>query len=217
MHEVTTSRRDVMRALAIVPAAIAAPAVANAATFTSGGVSSGMSQAIAAYHNAVATENAWGERVYDVAWKACKAEQEAIPHLTTKARVDLTAPGVLTQLSTDNPLHLSAIRMHKSLTQDGARLGGDPERAFDEFLEKLEQREAEKQRIAQRHNMDALSAEQNRLEQASYAAMRAAEEFPVTTVADLIAKIQFSQETDGQIDHDDMLADLRRIAGRAAA
>lgn len=216
MSEVSTSRRDVMRALAIVPAVIAAPAAAAAMCGRSPSLPSrAITDAIAAYHKAAAYENEWHDRAYAPVWKACKAEGEAIPHLQTKTRHE--AGGKLIQWSTDNLANQTEARMCRKVIGEGHRLAGSYRQLVEEFEEKMEWRAAEQRRIEQRHGMDALDAEQERITDLSYAAMKAVDDFPVTTLADLMAKTEFGKETDGQIDHEALLADLRRIAGRAMA
>lgn len=215
MSEVSTSRRDVMRAFAIVPAAIAAPTAAAAAMCgrSSSLPSRAITDAIAAYHKAAAYENEWHDRAYAPVWKACKGEVEAIPHLQTETRHE--AGGKLIQWSTDNLANQTEAHMCRKVIGEGHRLAGSYRQLVEEFEEKMEWRAAEQRRIEQHHGMDALDAEQERLTDLSYAAMKSVDDFPVTTLADLIAKTQFGKETDGQIDHDALIADLRRIAGEA--
>lgn len=220
MSEVSTSRRDVMRALAIVPAAIATPAVA-AAAFTRGPAmpSRAITEAIAAYHKAAAHENEWLDRHYTPVWKACKAEVEKIPHLTTQTRHEVG--GRLVQWSTDNPENQTQARYCRHVLnerrQNGRGLAKSYEQLVVEFEEKVAWRAAEERRIQQRYGIDALDAEQDRLTNASYDAMRAVEEFPAATIHDLIAKVEFAWETEGRIEPEEILVDLRRIAGSAAA
>ena len=216
MSEVSTSRRDVMRALAIVPAAIATPTVA-AAAFTRGPTkpSLAITEAIAAYHKAATYENEWCDRHYTPAWKACKAAIERIPHLTTETRHEVG--GRIVRWSTDNPTNQAEARYCRQVLNEGRRLAKTYKQLVEEFEEKVAWRAAEERRIQQRYGMDLLDAEQDRLTNASYDAMRAVEEFPAATIHDLIAKVEFAGETEGRSEPEELLADLRRIAGRAAA
>ena len=220
MSEVSTSRRNVMRALAIVPAAIATPAVA-AAAFTREPTmpSRAITELVAAYHKAAAYENEWCDRHYTPAWKACKAEVEKIPHLTTETRHEVG--GMLVQWSTGNPANQAEARYCRQVLnerrQNGRGLAKSYEQLVLEFEEKVAWRAAEEARIQQRYGIDTLDAEQDRLTNASYAAMRAVEEFPAATIHDLIAKVEFAGETEGRVEPEELLADLRRIAGRATA
>ena len=216
MTEVTTSRRNVMRALAIVPAVIAAPAVASAAIGRTTGISPAMAKAIAGYHNAVATQNEWETQVYLPTWKACEAAVAAIPHLTTQQGFETNAGFRTTHLSTDKAADVAVANIFSKIPVN-QRYDDDQDRACAELLEKLEWRKAEEARIHKAHNMDALDEEQDRLEQLSYRAMSAVEDFPVATLADLNAKVQFIGETEGRIEPDALLADLRRIAGESRA
>lgn len=216
MSEVSTSRRDVMRALSIIPV-IAAPAIASAAIAApQAGPSPEMAQAIAAYWKAIDTANEWHTRVYSPAWKACQAAVAAIPHLTTEQGFETYAGFKVTHLSTDKVVDVALARMFSKLPAH-KRHGDDHDRACAELLEKLDWRAAEEVRIHAQYNMDALDAEEDRLNDVSYRAMRAVEEFPAATIHDLIAKVQFAEETDGRFEPDDLLPDLHRIAGRAVA
>lgn len=215
MLEATTSRRDVMRALAIVPAAIAAPAVANAAA-TNGGVSPGMAAAIEAYRKASAAEDAFNHAIYDPAVAAWREAVEGIPHYATEAHLPAALGEAPRPMRTDNPSDLTMARMYQKLTVDGYGLGRD-ETALKELVERLEQREAEKQRLGTAHNIYALQDESERLAEIRTNAMFEVEAQPAHTLADLIAKTEFIKETDGDTDHDELLADLRRISGKIAA
>lgn len=212
---VDIGRREAMRVLAIVPTVLATTATAGAAvglTCLPDGPSPEMAQALAAYRAAVAFQDEWEGRIYSPAWKVCQAAEDAIPHLTTEGRCSLVPGGMLGHMSTDNPAHLAAGRMYKRVMADGRQLGDDDDDTLQEFLEKLDWREAERKRIHKGHNMDALDKDQDRLNDLSIQAMAVIEKFPVTTMADLIAKVEFIKETDGAIGPDELLADLRRVS-----
>lgn len=57
--------------------------------------------------------------------------------------------------------------------------------------------------------------EDKRLEDAAYAAFREVSDFAAATPADLVAKIEFLKDRDIDIDHDRLLADLRRVFGES--
>ena len=178
-------------------------------------ISTEFQAAITAHRKAVATADEWQDRVYGPALKACQIAEEAIPHFTTKASCAV-ASDEPTKLSTANPAHLALARIYKSLTADGHRLGGGDSRAIEELLAKLKWRDAEKLRIHEAHNMDAIEAEMDRLEALSFSAQQAVEDFPVTTIADLIAKVEFAEELESQVTPGQLMADLRRLARRRA-
>lgn len=210
---IAPSRRDVMRAFAVVPALVA-PALANAATGiigTPAGPSLEMAKAVAAYHSAAAFENEWHDRAYAPVWKICSAEVETIPHLTTQTRHE--RGGKLVQWSTDNLADQTEARWCRKHLDEGGSLTASYRQLLEEFEEKIELRLSDKRRIEQRHGMGALDEEQDRLVDISYRAMRVVETFPAATVPDLIAKVQFAEETEGRIEPDELLVDLRRIAG----
>lgn len=213
----TSTRRAFVTALAAIPV-VAAPATAVAATnlaLAEALPSRKITEAIAAYHKAVANQNEWEGRVYFPTWNACKAAIEAIPHLTTEQGFETYAGFKVTHLSTDKVADVALARMFSKLPAS-KRLDDDHDRACAELLDKLEWRAAEEVRIHARYNMDALDEEQDRLNDISYRAMIAVEDYPAATLADLIAKTEFGLNTEGRIDHEDLLADLRRISGEAS-
>src|SRR5690242_11241623 len=100
MSEVSTSRRDVMRALAIVPAVIAAPAVASTALAARNTTSLEWNQALARHSAARDAADRYCETVYRPAWetwrRAVENRQEdierriaAVPHYITKAQTGM--------------------------------------------------------------------------------------------------------------------------------
>lgn len=213
MSEVSTSRRNVMRALAVVPAIAAVPAFAAATTLNLG-INPDLTDAIAAYRKAVEAASCWHDRVYRPAWEGCQAAVAAIPHLTTEQGFETYAGFRVTHLSTDKVADVALARMFSKLPPH-KRYGDDHDRACAELLEKLDWRAAEEVRIHAQYNMDALDAEEDRLNDVSYRAMRVVEEFPAATIHDLIAKVQFAEETEGRFEPEELLSDLRRIAGEA--
>lgn len=62
-----------------------------------------------------------------------------------------------------------------------------------------------------------IGAEEKRLETESYAAFRAVANFKAATPGDIFAKIEFLKSRECEIDHDQMLADLRRVFGWASS
>lgn len=216
MREVATSRRDAMRALAIVPTLIAAPAIANVATglvCTPTGISAGMTTALAAYRHAEKVSASYDDTVYGPPHKAWREAVDAIPHHVTQG---YQANGGWTHMSTRTTRHLAVA---KTVMKEPALWDHSPEyqAACAELLKASCQREQEEARLRARYNIDALYDESVRLSDKSYEALRAVEEYPVETLTDLIAKIDFIKETGGTVDADELLGDLCRIAGEALA
>ena len=90
--------------------------------------------------------------------------------------------------------------------------------ACTELRKRLKEREAKKDRVTARYNIDALVVESDRLGEVRDLAFEAIERFPVATISDLIAKAQMvANETEGTFNIDILLADLRRIGGEAVA
>jgi len=215
MTNVTPSRRDVMRALAIVPALLAAPTIASAATqlaCTPTGISAGMAAKLAAYRHANMVSARYDDMVYNPPHKAWREAVDAIPHHTTKQGYE--ANGGWMHMST-NQTHQLAVA--KTVMKEPGRWDHAPDyqSACIELLEADRCRQQEIMRLRDRYNIDALYEESVRLSDLSYDALVAVEQYPAETMGDLIAKIDFIKETEGSIDADGLLADLRRLTGEA--
>lgn len=214
MHELHSSRRTVMRALIIAPSLIATPIAASAATglvCNPTGISEGMAAAIKAYREASARCDKFSTDVYGPAWEAWRAEVDAIPHFTTKASFKGWA--TFDHLTTADR---GMVAMAKKIVET-AKPGHfrDYELAAAELVEAEGRREAQSKQLSRRYNVSALAEEDDRLGDIRDDLLTEIEEFPVATIADLIAKVEIIEETQGQIEPVDLLADLRRIAGEA--
>jgi len=211
MNELAVSRRAVTRALSTLPilALTNSSVEAGAAELLS--ASPGMAAAVDAYRAAAAASAHHYNHVYNPAWRAWRSEADAIPHVTTTASFNGWAS--FDHLST---AERGMVEMARAIMKD-ATPGQyrDYEVASAELLEAEDRRQSESNRLAARHNLSALSAENDRLGEIRDDLLGEVENFPVTSLADLIAKIEVIEETDGQIMPADLMADLRRIAGRA--
>lgn len=208
---IALSRRAVTGALFALPA-IAAPAAA--AAIEPNGISPGLAAALAAYREADAVEDHYNRTIYEPAAAALRKEVEAIPHYTTKG----TFGGYATfhHLSTADR---GLVSMARKILEDAADRHRD--RGFFDVCEELiaadDQREAERQRLRAVYNIGPLEDESERLADIRFQAEVAVEKYPVRSIPDLVAKLEFIRETQGEEDAEvgfkDMLADLHRIAG----
>ncbi|WP_311270516.1 hypothetical protein [Sphingobium sp. WCS2017Hpa-17] len=152
-----------------------------------------------------------------------KRQIDAIPHYTT----------LRSYLSADDlPIHMTTesradVRIALGFAEDILPEHDDFRECCRELVgaigKRLEQEHAIKDAFPKAH-MDIAShipadirAEEKRLETESYAAFRAVANFQAATPGDLIAKIEFLKSQDCEIDHDQMLADLRRVFGWASS
>lgn len=218
MHEVATSRRDAMRSLAILPALIAMPATVSAAPMLVCAPTAPSAELVAlidAYHHAVAASDRHHFEVYTPAHQGWTKAVEAIPHCQTVATYSYL--GEPRRMSTANPSDVSAAKCAAS-AKPGSLYSADYEAACAELRKRLKEREAKKDRVTARYNIDALVVESDRLGEVRDLAFEAIERFPVATISDLIAKAQMvANETEGTFNIDILLADLRRIGGEAVA
>lgn len=226
------TRREILAA-AIAAPALATPAVACAApTFAclSMSVSPQWQDAVALMDAASATYDAYYEATYEPAWEAAKATArqadeelqrrlDAVPHYTTSLAYE-TPDGNLVHMTTANRLDI------------GHAIGGalltdlsDYVLCCREMVSLINKRMDEQDRVKAEFDQPKvypaqlispeIAREEKRLQDASHAAFKAVYNFAAATPADLFAKIEFLKSRDIDIDHDQMLADLRRVLGEA--
>lgn len=226
------TRREILAA-AIVAPALATPAVACAApTFAclSMSVSPQWQDAVAQMDASSAAYDAYYDATYEPAWEAAKATArqadeelqrrlDAVPHYTTSLAYE-SADGNLVHMTTANRLDI------------GHAIGGalltdlsDYVSCCREMVSLINKRMDEQDRVKAEFDhpkvypaqliSPEIAREEKRLQDASHAAFKEVYDFAAATLADLIAKIEFLKARDIDIDHDQMLADLRRVFGEA--
>lgn len=226
------TRREILAA-AIAAPALATPAVACAApTFAclSMSVSPQWQDAVAQMDAASAAYDAYYDATYEPAWEAAKElasrpdEQlqrrlDAIPHYTTSLAYE-TADGNLVHMTTANKRQVSVAigSAHLTVESDYVLCCRELVRLIGQRISQERDIKAEFQRpkvYPAQMIAPEIEREEKRLEQASHAAFKAVYNFAAATPVDLIAKIEFLKSRDIDIDHDQMLADLRRVFGEA--
>ncbi|MBB4149799.1 hypothetical protein [Sphingobium scionense] len=173
-----------------------------------------MAAAITAFRAAQAASDRHGKVIEDPAWEALRQSRDAIPHRTTASGFEYR--GTVRHMSTDRASDVGAAQAARRAAT-GDLMSEDYARTCAELRGLIEWREAEEVRARHRLNINSIAAESNRLSDASGDALYDVENFPVATIADLIAKVELIEETDGQVDIEVLLRDLRRLAGEAAA
>lgn len=220
----TSSRRSFLAAAALAPVVIAAPVAHAAVQSPMSGPSLAWQAAMARWKAADAEAAAYHDRIYYPAfqaWRQSIADQEAdlerrieaIPHYLTKTQIG--GDDGRWSLSTADRQYVNLAKQWATRT-DLHREDPDFVKALAELLPEAKARE---ERIAAMRQstvapeLDAgIEAENERLELIEAAAHEELTGYKASTLADLIAKVSFLKEIDGQIDHDDLLADLERIA-----
>ncbi|QJR01157.1 hypothetical protein HH800_02440 [Sphingobium yanoikuyae] len=226
------TRREILAA-AIAAPALAAPAVARAAPAFAClpmAVSPEWQGAVARMDAASAAHDAYYEATYEPAWETAKAtarqadEQlqrrlDAIPHYTTSLAYE-TADGNLMHMTTANRLDIGRAIGGAQLTDPS-----DYVSCCREMVSLINKRMDEQDRVRAEFEQSKvypaqlispeIAREEKRLGDASHAAFKAVYNFAAAAPADLIAKIEFLKSRDIDIDHDQMLADLRRVFGEA--
>ena len=224
------TRREILAA-AIAAPALAAPAVACAApTFAclSMAVSPQWQDAVARMDAASAAHDAYYEATYEPAWEAAKATArqvdeelqrrlDAVPHYTTSLAYE-TADGKLAHMTTANRLDIGRAIGGAQLTDLS-----DYVSCCREMVSLINKRMDEQDRVKAEFEQlkvypaqlipPEIAREEKRLQDASHAAFKDVYSFAAATPADLIAKTEFLKARDIDIDHDQMLADLRRVFG----
>ena len=224
------TRREILAA-AIAAPALASPAVACAApTFAclSMAVSPQWQDAVARMDAASAAHDAYYEATYEPAWETAKAAArqadeslqrrlDAIPHYTTSLAYE-TADGNFAHMTTANRFDIGRAIGGAQLTDLS-----DYVSCCREMVSLINKRMDEQDRVKAEFEQPKvhpaqlispeIAREEKRLEDASHAAFKAVYNFAAAAPADLIAKIEFLKARDIDIDHDQMLADLRRVFG----
>jgi hypothetical protein len=226
------TRREILVA-AIAAPALAAPAVACAApTFACMpmAVSPQWQDAVARMDAASEAHDAYYEATYEPAWETAKATArqadeelqrrlDAVPHYTTSLAYE-TADGNLMHMTTANRLDIGRAIGGAQLTDPS-----DYVSCCREMVSLINKRMDEQDRVKAEFEQPKvypaqlippeIAREEKRLEGASHAAFKDVYNFAAAAPADLIAKIEFLKSRDIDIDHDQMLADLRRVFGEA--
>lgn len=214
MSDLAMSRRAVTRALFLSPAVVAAPATAVACVAAPAAPSAAIKALIADYEAKATACSAYSANIYMPARDKWLADVDAIPHCTTSRAYRYG--GDLRRLSTDRRDQVIAAQTAANAKPE-TLYSAEYAACCDELRELVKHREAQKEAIGAKHGIDALLAEDDRLGELAYQALGAIEAFPAATVSDLLAKIDFIEETGGQLDMDMIRADLRRISGEDVA
>lgn len=203
MEQPTITRRALLASTPIAALAVAAP-MSVAASGT-------LAQAIAAYHAAAADRDAYYRVVYGPAHETWVAARNAVPHYTT-SRSFVSLGGKTLTMSTDRSIDVKIVQGFEDRPYSSA--GDDFKECCRELHDALRVRKAKMHEIRRDFRIDELEDEYERLGDIADAAIDAVETFPVVTLADLIAKLEFSANEDpGDVPLYRMLADLRRING----
>ncbi|WP_293920635.1 hypothetical protein [Sphingobium sp. UBA5915] len=216
MTDLALSRRAVTRALFLTPV-LAAPAAVSPAPLLvcpSAGPSAELSNLISDYHAKASACTAHGERVFQPARDAWQAAVEAIPHKTTKAGYRYF--GEVRHLSTARPDQVAAAKSAVEM-KPAALYSQEYAACCAELRNLVAEREAERVSVDQKHGISALLEENNRLSDAAFEALCLVELFEARTITDLVAKVDFIEETSGQVDIETLRADLLRISGEGRA
>lgn len=168
---------------------------------------------IAAYRRTKAVSDGWHKTVYDTASEAHDAARAAVPHHTTKTSF-VNMLGKPVHLSTQSP---GAARIIKTMQRDGEIYGSDDfGQCCAELANALDARQAELDRLDAAWIATGLNGRSDALTDQTFAAFGEVCAYPVRTLADLLLKLETIRAVDDDpIDVDDLLADLKRIAGRA--
>lgn len=232
MNTLTSSRRDVMRALAILPAMIAMPAAASAPTgliCTPLATTPQWQSAVKAMEAASDAYDAYYKAIYEPIWNARRqplSDEEAelqrridaVPHYSTE-RTYLSEDGTPARMTTRNN---AEVRAALGFVDDIESENDDYRECARELLSLFGKRCAQEHEIkkgfvfSELADMPAdIEVEHDRLEKAGAETWRAVAEFEAATPGDLIAKVAFLKTQDDNLDPDEMLADLRRVFGEA--
>jgi hypothetical protein len=169
---------------------------------------------IVAHREAENDYYAYHRETYEPAETAITAEIAAIPHYTTKTSFSTLEGDRRIHMTTADPMHCRIVRDHTDSPLKGL---SDWYECIAELSAELAIRKAKIAAIHSRYKLAELEAEMERLSDITGEAMDAIEHYPVTTLADLLCKIELMRKDDlRDVDADRLLDDLRRIADREA-
>jgi hypothetical protein len=203
-----TTRRAFIAATTSL-AALSAPALALSAPRHD----PGLVRCIGAHRRASQIVEGWHETVFNPARTSHLQARADVPHYTTEASYESNGGGRL-HMSTDTGTHVA---IATSILRDGEHDKDDDFlRCCKELRQALDQRNARLQQIDDDWQDTKLSERSNRLCDKRFELFSAVCAYPVRTVADLVLKLETMQEHDGDDQPiDNLLADLKRIEGRA--
>ena len=232
MNTVTSSRRNVMRALAALSTGL--PTLAYA---TPGLICTSMEPS-ADWHVAMTAMTAANEAVdtfykqtYGPArdhWKRLVAEAEAdlerrvlaIPHYKTIHTFSLPSGesrSMSTAIQIDRLVAADFHRRRANLSAEDADYAACCLELHPEAVRREESEKAMRDGFIPPAFDPLVEAESDRLENSSHAAWEAVTRFKAATLPDLVAKITYLKSEDCEIDHDELLSDLARIFGEGRA
>ncbi|MHA6768074.1 hypothetical protein [Sphingobium ummariense] len=224
-----TTRRQILAAALAAPV-IAVPVHATSVTASNSpaATSPEWDMAEAAMREAERAYMAYYRSTYDPAWLAWKRREEeqeeemqrlidAIPHRTTIGSY-VANSGKTIRLTTANFVHVGWARASEKWTDDGIHTRCSRELA--EYVAERDMREREIREAFARKPVPGIPAsiekEHSRLDGIYDAAFKAVRDFEPLCVGDLFGKVAMLKHLDIDLDHDDMLADLRSVLGGAA-
>lgn len=198
MSEITTDRRAFLAAAPALAVLTAGPAIALASTGDPG-----FERCLQAYREASARAEHFDRTVCQPANKRYDAECEQVRHITVDTFK--SDSGAEIPWTTADPFMCGMAQEFGPLNKGSAAA---------KLLDAINQREAALKEIGDRHRIDALNGESDRLGALAGDALMAVEEYPVRSLGDLIRKMELS-DAEGYADADlaTLLADLRRIDG----
>jgi len=148
--------------------------------------------------------------------EAYEAAVAAIPHHRT-VNSFVNIEGTATHLSTESDASVAtARRALGGVIYIESNPDADYWATVRELVDAADRRKAEAQRIHHELNIDTVREQEDALGDQHYAALDAVMKTPARSMADLMTKLEFVEETDRwEAVSDDILADVRRLSGRA--
>jgi hypothetical protein len=199
------NRRNIIGGAAALPAIVIAPCgIAKAAPAT---VSPGLAALLAKAAQTAAEAADYDQRVYLPTLKAVTTVIDRIPHTA------VTIDGKAGYFSTAND---GAMKLASRLVEEDVERRLPDSAALRKLVAADKLRDRTLRQIQTRHGLAAAGDRSDKLSEACSAAENAIAEYPVSTAADLAAKLTFMVERrmgDGMDWLEELHADARRIAG----
>ena len=204
---------DLNRRAFIAGASVAAVGVTAPVLARQNVEETGFAQAISAFRAATEASSHFHEHVYKPAHEAKRQAVDAIPHFETSSVFEMGS-GRSRPLTTAKEID---VRAAKGIARD-CRPTDDPfNMACHELANAVEDRERQAEALDRQYRVSEYADRSDELGSVSAEALWAVEHYPITTIGDLIRKLEILKEQDiEEAQVETMLADLRRIAGRAS-
>lgn len=173
-------------------------------------LSSPLDAAITAYRAAEKIARDFDQDVFTPAHDAWEAAVKAVPHYTTTSSY-VSQGGLVIHLSTERSIDVAVAKSFT--TKPYGTDSDDFVRTVSELVKACEAREEQLRQMMVQYQIRELEDQYSKLQNDADSYFFLVEQCPVFTIAEMIRKAEFLDEQGEPYPRNEVLADLRRIAG----